>query len=845
MSERSIGSVVVAIQAVDQASGIIGKVQGAVGSLTGFMSRMGGVMGDAGNIINSAFSGFVTGGAAGAALGAGTAALGAIVEGLQACVKEATASEAVWSSLGAAVSRSGLAWDSVKKATEGALLAMSKTTTYSDEQLAQALEKLMTFGISYDDAMKALGKTIDFAAAKHMDLESAATLVGKAMDGNTAIMKRYGVDIATTKERAAALAAAQDAAAKAIKAMGDGVATWVTNVTAAIGADSQFEQGLATAKDKAAFLIDQFKAGNIDVAQFATAMTSLGVPLDDVALKGGSAEAVLAKLNEQFGGAAGEAAKTYAGTQERLKNATQDVGEKIGMIVLPALASLTEAMIPVVDWLGKGVDAIQAWMTEVGKMPEVKAATEAVGAAWQGLMVWFDSAAKSAQEVLGPALKDLWAALTDLYDALGPIFDALKELWDAITGSQGDFDAFRAILEVIKLDIEASIEAIKLVTGAVRLFAQEFKAAADFIAPVLAQMVSAVTGFLKTMHDSIQAFYMWFVGGSLWQTLWQAVIDIATKAIATLIGIFTTNLVTPITGILTALGATIQTGWAAAWSGLSEAFLGFTSSVQSAVASVWDPLSAYLQTAFGNWGTWANNAMTSIGVAITTGMEKLSQALTNFMGVVEKGWTDFGAAFNTLMTGIATTVIGVVTAASGKLNEILGGMISAAQAAQSTIAGILASISSSIQSMLAQAAAAAGTAGNWITDAFTGAWNTVADTATDFYNWLVGGSLWPDLMDMLVSQTQAGMSEVKASFEKGLGGVVLNAPTIPELTAAMNLTALGAAGASSTQTTPTPAPSQTTNVTLPVTVQVDGATISRVVERRLIANRQLSAWRSA
>ena len=77
---------------------------------------------------------------------------------------------------------------------------MQATTTYSDEQLAGALQRMMTFGLSYDQAMKALGATIDFAAAKQMDLESAATLVGKAVDGNTAIMKRYGVDITVAKD---------------------------------------------------------------------------------------------------------------------------------------------------------------------------------------------------------------------------------------------------------------------------------------------------------------------------------------------------------------------------------------------------------------------------------------------------------------------------------------------------------------------------------------------------------------------------------------------------------------------------------------------------------------------
>jgi hypothetical protein len=57
--------------------------------------------------------------------------------------------------------------------------------------------------------------------------------------------------------------------------------------------------------------------------------------------------------------------------QERLKNATGKLSEKIGNMLLPTLASLTEAFIPIVDKFGEGVDAIQAWVTEVGKMPEV------------------------------------------------------------------------------------------------------------------------------------------------------------------------------------------------------------------------------------------------------------------------------------------------------------------------------------------------------------------------------------------------------------------------------------------------------------------------------------------
>jgi phage-related protein len=789
----------------------------------GQLSQLGGGFAQVGNVIQ----GFAAGGVAGAAV----VAVGEIAKGLQDCIKEATASEAVFASLSAAVTRSGTAWDTVSAATKNALLAMQKTTTYSDEQLAAALERLLTFGLSYDDAMKALGKTLDFAAAKHMDLESAATIVGKAMDGNTAILKRYGIDVTTSKDAAAALKDVLTPLGTAFAAMSGDVADFASNLVESVGVTAEFAQALGEAKDPAKFLIEQFQQGNIDLPQFAQILTDLGVPLDATKMKAGGAEEVLAQLNTQFGGAAQAAAGTYAGIQERLKNATSELGEKIGGIVLPALAGMTEAMIPIVDWLGKGVDAIQAWMTEVGKMPEVKAATEAVGEAWKGLMGWFDSAAKSAQEVLGPALNELWGALKELYTALEPIFAAFKELWDAITGSQGDFDAFRLILEVIKLDIEASVAAIRIIIEVVKTFAQAFKAAADFIAPVLGQIVSAISGFVKAIQDSFNAFYKWFVGGSLWQDLWNAIIKIMQAAVPVILSILSEGLLGPAVKMLSGLGAQVQELWTAAWTGLAEKFTSLTSAIQGAVSSVFEPLGAYLGEMFTQWAQWASDALTKVEGAITSSAKNLSAWLTSFMGTVYQAWVDFGAAMSNYMNAVVNAIIGIVKGAAVNVQVVLNGMINAAQAAANTIAGILSQIWTAIQNTINQAAAAAGTAGNAITNAFTSAWNTVANAATSFYNWLVGGSLWPDLMDALVTQTEAGMDEMKAAFASGFGDVMINAPTGPSPSPATS-------GATSS-------PSELFSATLPVTVQIDGATVSRVIERRLIANRQLSAWRSA
>jgi phage-related protein len=840
-SSRNVGNIIIAIKAVDEASGVMGKIQASMNLVAGQLSQLGGGFAQVGGVIQ----GFAAGGVAGAAV----VAVGEITKGLQDCIKEATASEAVWASLDAAVERSGTAWDKVSTATHDALLAMQKTTTYSDEQLAAALERLMTFGLSYDDAMKALGKTLDFAAAKHMDLESAATLVGKAMDGNTGIMKRYGVDIATTKDQAAALAAAQDAAAKAIKAMGDGVGTWVTNVTAAIGADSQFEQGVASAKDKAAYLIEQFKQGAIDTPQFTTAMQSLGVPLDQVALKGGSAEAVLSKLNEQFGGAAQAAASTYAGIQERLKNATEEVGEKIGTIFLPALASLTEACIPIVDELGKGVDAISAWLGEVAKMPEVQAAATAVGdafsALWAGMKDWY----QFIVDTFGPVIEELIGAFREVWEACSPIIEALGEIWDAITGGMDTGDWLKDFLKLVALFIrEEVVPAIKALVPLIKDMADGFKQMADFVIEPINTMKALVIGFLDALHDAFQNFYNWLVGGSLWQDLWNALVNVASAILP--------GLVTMLTSVFSSLSGALK----GIWDQMQTAFNTAIISIQNTLSAGWETIKANAISIWDEVATRSTEIVTKLSDDLTT-------IWSGIQGMVESVMTGVEETMTGIITNIQTVFVDSFTNMKQMFDEMVGDIQTLWNMAWSNIQQIgealMALISGDVSSFVnitqnymdsmgETVASTASDAWNTVSNTISGALDTAASAVSGFWNWLVGGSEWQDGLDLLISVTdqkmavlagivQSRIDEMKAAYSTAMGSPLFGAPAMPE-----SWLGGGAGGAGGAAASPivNVAPPQV-SVTTPITVQVDGATVARTVERRLIANRQLSAWRSA
>ena len=828
------------LRVIDETSSTMEKIRGGIGLVGSSLSQLGGGFADIGNVM--------TGFAAGGPVGAVIAAAGEIAKGLQDDIEAAGKAQQVYQDLSVAVEKSGTAWDSVSEATKTALLHIQEFTVYSDEDAAAALQKLMTFGIGYGDAMAALPAILDFAAAKHMDLESAATLVGKAMDGNTAIMERYGVDIATTKDQAAALADAQDAAAKAIKAMGAGVDAWVTSVTAAIGADSAFEAGLGSAKDKAAYLVDQFKQGTIDLPQFTTAMQSLGAPLDEVALKGGTTEAVLSKLNEQFGGTAQEQANTYVGIQERLKNATGELGEKIGTILLPALSGMTESMIPIVDSMGRGVDNAQAFFTELGKAPEVKGPMDALGQAFAGVLPYLENLQKGFLEGLGPALTELSSAVNEMMDAWAPVGEAFGEVFNAITGGTGDFDLLKSILDGIVVTIREFAALMKETAPYVTAFATGIKEAADFIVGPVTAMRTLIIDFLNALHTAFQNFYDFLIGGSLWPDLWNKMLSIASGVLPTLVSMIT-SVFSSLSGALATIWDQMQTAFNTAIKSIQDTLSAGWETIKENAISIWDEVAArsteIVQKLSDDLTTIWSGIQGMVESVMTGVEETMTSIITNIQTTFESSFTDMASIFDKVVNGIQMLwdqAWSNIQAIGQALMELISGDVSGFV---STTQGYMDSMGNAIQS-------SASDSWNAVTSTISGALDTAASAVSGFWNWLVGGSVWPEGLDELIAVTdekmailaahvQEGIDEMKDAYGSAMGSPMFGAPAVPT----GFMTASQAAGASPTQAAPASNP--LSSVTLPITInnQIDGATISRTVERRLIANRQLSVWRSA
>ena len=81
---------------------------------------------------------------------------------------------------------SGKINDLIKRGTE---------LSFADDQVVEALTRLTTTTGSSEAAMADLGLAMDLARARHIDLATAADIVGKVATGNTGILARYGIAV--------------------------------------------------------------------------------------------------------------------------------------------------------------------------------------------------------------------------------------------------------------------------------------------------------------------------------------------------------------------------------------------------------------------------------------------------------------------------------------------------------------------------------------------------------------------------------------------------------------------------------------------------------------------------
>lgn len=92
-----------------------------------------------------------------------------------------------------------------KKAYEANLefaSSLQRTTTFSDDAIIEAEALLTTYGLYGDKLRNTVIAATDLATARHLDMNTAVLLLGKAFNGQTETLARYGLAINKTGDNA-------------------------------------------------------------------------------------------------------------------------------------------------------------------------------------------------------------------------------------------------------------------------------------------------------------------------------------------------------------------------------------------------------------------------------------------------------------------------------------------------------------------------------------------------------------------------------------------------------------------------------------------------------------------
>lgn len=125
-----------------------------------------------------------------------TGVIAASVYSVKEFVGAAVESEDSVSRLNVALKQTGIYTESSSKEFQKLAASIQETTVYSDDQAMSLISTLQNLGQFTNEGLKQATKaSIELASAFKLDLNTAATLVGKAANGNTTALGRMGIEI--------------------------------------------------------------------------------------------------------------------------------------------------------------------------------------------------------------------------------------------------------------------------------------------------------------------------------------------------------------------------------------------------------------------------------------------------------------------------------------------------------------------------------------------------------------------------------------------------------------------------------------------------------------------------
>ena len=411
------------VKAVDQASGTLGHVSGQIDGMQSKGSKLGGML----------KGGLAIG--AGAAV-AGIGALGAV---LVSSVKEASAAEDIQAQLNAVLkSTGGIAGVTADAINEHAL-ALSEVTRFEDDAIVSADNILLTFtNIGKNTFPKATEAALDLATAFDMDLNSAAMMVGKALNdpekGLTALGKAGVTFTEVQKDMIKEMIKVGDTAGAQDLILGE--------LNKQIG-------GSAEAAGKTA-------AGQMEIFKNA-----LGNVKEEI---GGALLPILTDMAVKFGPGLIEGAKKFADwVVSDLIPALQKIGVWLETNIPKAIAVLKQA------WIAEQptIEIMKDVFQKIG---------DALGKVWSWMQINVPKAIATLKQAwldAQPTIEIIKGIFNDIGTALGKVWDWLAtKIPEAVTTVQGVFEtlggAIQGVIDWIRTaiaDIETAMSKLREFLG--------------------------------------------------------------------------------------------------------------------------------------------------------------------------------------------------------------------------------------------------------------------------------------------------------------------------------------------------------------------------------------------
>lgn len=239
-------------------------------------------------------------------------------------VEAASAAQVVDARLATAVKNAGGKMEEMEPKV-AALDATQRKYGFTNDQTNNALATLTTSLKDPAKAMSVMGVAADLAKAKNIDLNSAALLVAKGMEGQTRPLKALGIDLPVYAAGAQNVKLAQIA--------------------------------LSTAQDNVNAILkktpDAANSASKAHASYEKAMRTAALAQEKLTETQGSGDRILRTLTERVKGGAAAFGDTLRGKVASAKAGLEDMGEKIGKVLIPIILNVIKTGQQWADYLGK------------------------------------------------------------------------------------------------------------------------------------------------------------------------------------------------------------------------------------------------------------------------------------------------------------------------------------------------------------------------------------------------------------------------------------------------------------------------------------------------------------